>query len=264
MEFSSQDHTFIVCAYKENPYLEKCVRSVVNQSVKSRVMISTSTPNEYIKSIARKYGLEMKVNKGKGDLADNFNFAYSCCDTRFVTLCHQDDFYSRHYLQEVGNALKDVKRPIIAFTDYAEVYNGAVRKSSLVLKVKRVMLLPLCLSGLQKSRFIRRRILGFGNPVCCPSIVFNRDLIKDPEFSSAYRSSVDYELLERISRMKGSFIYCRHRLVYHRLWDGTDTQSSITSGRRSMDERKVLERLWPGFIAGVVSKVYRIAQKYYR
>ena len=41
-------HTFAVCAYGESPYLEKSIQSVVNQSLKSSVIVCTSTPNTYI------------------------------------------------------------------------------------------------------------------------------------------------------------------------------------------------------------------------
>ena len=48
------EHTFAVCAYKESPYLEECIESLKGQSVRSNILIATSTPNEYIKNIAEK------------------------------------------------------------------------------------------------------------------------------------------------------------------------------------------------------------------
>ena len=42
----SNKHTFAVCAYKESPYLEECIQSVQNQTVQSKVIMTTSTPNE--------------------------------------------------------------------------------------------------------------------------------------------------------------------------------------------------------------------------
>lgn len=41
-----QLHTFAVCAYRESPFLEDCVRSLVRQTVKSRILIATSTPTK--------------------------------------------------------------------------------------------------------------------------------------------------------------------------------------------------------------------------
>ncbi len=46
-------HTFVVLAYKESEYLEECIKSVLNQSLKTNVVIATSTPNDYIKNLLK-------------------------------------------------------------------------------------------------------------------------------------------------------------------------------------------------------------------
>lgn len=48
-EFS---HTFAICAYKESEYLEECILSLKNQTLKTNILMATSTPNEYIKNLA--------------------------------------------------------------------------------------------------------------------------------------------------------------------------------------------------------------------
>ena len=45
-------HTFVICAYKESEYLEECIKSVKNQSVRSKVIIATSTDNLFIRELA--------------------------------------------------------------------------------------------------------------------------------------------------------------------------------------------------------------------
>ena len=50
-------HTFIVLAYKESAYLEDCIKSVINQTYPSRVIIATSTPNDFISKLAKKYNI---------------------------------------------------------------------------------------------------------------------------------------------------------------------------------------------------------------
>ena len=57
-------HTFVVLAYKESNLLEECIKSVLNQTIKTNVVIATSTPNDFITKLAKKYNLEIKVNKG--------------------------------------------------------------------------------------------------------------------------------------------------------------------------------------------------------
>ena len=87
-------HTFVICAYKEQPYLDECVKSLKNQTLKSKIIISTSTPNDFIKSVAKKYSVDLAINtKTKGHIND-FCFAYDQANTKYVTLCHQDDIYS--------------------------------------------------------------------------------------------------------------------------------------------------------------------------
>ena len=46
--YSESDHTFIICAYKESPFLAECIESILGQTVRGHVMMTTSTPNEYI------------------------------------------------------------------------------------------------------------------------------------------------------------------------------------------------------------------------
>ena len=75
-------HTFVICAYKESKYLEDCIRSLKAQEVKSYIKIATSTPNEYIYSIANKYGIDVFVNNMKkenniSNIGNDWQFAYN-------------------------------------------------------------------------------------------------------------------------------------------------------------------------------------------
>ena len=58
-----KNHTFAICAYKESEYLEECIKSVLNQSYKSNVVIATTTDNKYIRNLAKKYSLEVILGK---------------------------------------------------------------------------------------------------------------------------------------------------------------------------------------------------------
>jgi GT2 family glycosyltransferase len=62
--FTEDDHTFVICAYKESAFLEECIESLEKQNKKSKILLATSTPNDYIKDIARRHGLEVNVNTG--------------------------------------------------------------------------------------------------------------------------------------------------------------------------------------------------------
>ena len=116
-----EKHTFVICAYGESPYLEECICSLLNQKRKSSVLIATSTPNEHIERLAEKYHLQVKVNQGEKGISADWNFAYSCADTPYVTLAHQDDLYEPDYSENILAFLKKAKHPLIAFTDYCEL-----------------------------------------------------------------------------------------------------------------------------------------------
>ena len=49
---SKELHTFVVLAYKESSLLEECIKSVLNQTTKTNVVIATSTPNDFITKLA--------------------------------------------------------------------------------------------------------------------------------------------------------------------------------------------------------------------
>jgi len=134
-------HMFVVCAYKESPYLESCIKSVLNQSVKTKVAISTGTPNDYIRKIAEKYQLPLWVNEKKSSIANDWNYAISCADTELVTLAHQDDIYEKNYLKCIFEGYQRAKDPIILFTDYGELRNNKKVIKNKLLVIKRILLL---------------------------------------------------------------------------------------------------------------------------
>ena len=93
MKNMKQLHTFAVCAYKESPYLEDCLQSLMAQTVDSHIIMATSTPNDFISSIAEQYNLPLFVNHGEGGITQDWNFAYTHADSKYVTIAHQDDIY---------------------------------------------------------------------------------------------------------------------------------------------------------------------------
>ena len=213
----SKKHTFVVCAYKESQYLEECIQSVLNQNVKSKVIISTGTPNSYIKEIAEKYKLQLFVNPNPSSLASDWNFAMSCAETELITLAHQDDVYEKGYSENIWKAYNKSKNPIILFSDYAELRDGKIVLKNKLLTVKRIMLSPLKLSGLWNSRFVRRRILSFGSAICCPAVTLVKSMVPEGLFEDNMKSNIDWQAWERLSKNKGAFVYVSIPLMEHRI-----------------------------------------------
>ena len=74
-------HTFVILAYKESDDLEDCIKSVLKQSVKSNVVIATSTPNDFITDLAREYGIGVMINDSESNKGNDYNFALSTFNT---------------------------------------------------------------------------------------------------------------------------------------------------------------------------------------
>ena len=65
MNYTGKNHTFAICAYKESPFLEECIQSLLGQTIPSTIIIVTSTDNAYIQNMAEKYHLELFINHGE-------------------------------------------------------------------------------------------------------------------------------------------------------------------------------------------------------
>lgn len=63
MTNSYDNHTFVICAYGESSYLEDCIQSLLNQSLRTKVILYTSTPNQTIQNLCQKYNLLVIINK---------------------------------------------------------------------------------------------------------------------------------------------------------------------------------------------------------
>ena len=249
------NHTFVICAYKESPYLKDCIESLFAQTVSSKIMIITSTPNKYIEQIAEQYKIPYYINTKQG-IANDWNFAYRMADTAYVTLAHQDDIYAKDYLKEILRGMKHSRNPMIAFTDYCEIRNEKLQQSNKMLKIKRIMLLPLIFSKLHSSIFVRRRILSFGCPICCPSVTFHKNNLPEQIFREGYRSDADWQAWEALSRRKGEFIYINKPLTHHRIHEESTTTAIIGDNIRSKEDYEMFRRFWPTLIAKCLTRLY--------
>ena len=254
-------HTFAICAYKESPYLEECIQSLKAQTMKSQIILATSTPNEYIDSLGKKYNIPVFVNTGESGITQDWNFAYRQCKTKYITIAHQDDVYSKEYVEHLTALMEKSKLPLIAFSDYAELRNGDIIKKNKLLKIKRLMLIPMRVKAFQSIKFVRRRILSFGCPICCPSVMFAKDNLPKEIFQHGFRSNEDWEAWERISHFKGDFLYDSNILMFHRIHEDSETTKILEDSARGDEDIVMYEKFWPSPIAKIIAKLYATSEK---
>lgn len=255
------EHTFVVCAYKESPYLEKCIQSLKRQTIASEIVMVTSTPNDYIRKIAKKNDITLFVRDGKPDISVDWNYAYSNAKTPYMTIAHQDDIYLPDYVRHVIEEFHKSKKPLIFFSNYGEIRGKKVIKKNKLLNVKRIMLFPLRFRIFFGSIFLRRRILSFGSPICCPSVAYAKDNLPNVIFQRGFRSNEDWEAWEKLSRLRGDFIYDNNILMYHRIHRDSETTAIIHDNKRSEEDFEMYRKFWISPIAKLLVKAYADGQK---
>lgn len=246
--------SFIVCAYKEEHNLEECVKSLLAQDVDVDVSISTSTPNDYIKSIADKYNLKLYINKNKSSHAKDFNFAFNKAKTKFVALCHQDDYYYRDFARKMVKKLNRSKKPIIGFANYNELRENKTVKRNKVLIVKRIMnFLFLLFKG---SKHVRRRILSLGSSISAPTVVFNRELLPYSTIENDMKSNIDWISYIEFAEYKGDFVYVAKPLMEHRIHENSTTTKVINNKIKHDEDYQIFRMFWGEKMAKFLLKIY--------
>lgn len=253
-------HTFVVLAYKESAYLEDCIKSVINQTYPSRVIIATSTPNEFISKLAKKYNMRIKINHGKTGIGADFDFALQAGETDLVTIVHQDDIYDSGYSEAMVKAYQKYPDSLILFPDYYELRGDQKVEQNTLLKVKHFLLWPLRLTA-GKSKFMKRMSLRFGDPICCPAVTFNTQKVQPPLFDNEMKNDVDWHAWEVLSRRPGNFTFVDQKLMGHRIHTGSETTKNIQNNLRTKEDYQILRRFWPDFIARRIAKLDAKSEK---
>ncbi len=255
---NKKEHTFVVLAYKESEYLEECIKSVLNQKYKSDVVIATSTPNDYIDGMAKKYKLKVIVNNSeKKGIGVDFDFASNCVKNKLITIAHQDDIYDYEYSQKVVDAYNKYKDSIIIFTDYYEIKKDRKEYTNTNLKIKRILLFRLRSRKLSKFKFFKRSALRLGNAICCPAVTFVQDNVPKKKFDVDMKCDIDWYAWEKLSKEKGRFIFIKDKLMGHRIDETTTTTKIINEGIRTKEDLIILKKFWPTPIAKLINKFYK-------
>ena len=243
-----ENHTFVICAYKESQYLEECIKSVVNQNVKSNIIVSTSTPNEHIYNLSKKYNLPVYINEGEAGIGQDWNFGISKTKTDYVTVAHQDDIYNPNFLEE-----------IVKYLDYREIKNGKIIELTKNLKIKKILLFPLRI--FKKSKFVKRRVLSLGSSICCPSVTVNTKITGKTPYKTDLKCDLDWDTWYEMTKYRENFLYINKELMQHRIHEGSETSNLIENNIRLQEDLLMLNKFWPKPIAKFIMKFYSKAIK---
>lgn len=254
------DHSFVLIAYKDSPYLVDCLESLNNQTVRSTIYISTSTPSKFIYNIAKKYKIDVLVAPAGLGIAHDWNFALQQAKTKYVTLAHQDDLYKLDYTEKCLSAVEKFDDTLICFTGYSEIVDGKERSNTLLLFVKRVILWVFTLfKNNIRSEFWKNKVLSFGCPIPAPSVMYNRHNLNHFKFSVEFSINMDWDAWYRMANMKGRFVYESQSLLKHRIHRDSATTQGLQDNARQDEDLIMFKRFWPVFIAKFIAIIYALS-----
>lgn len=256
-------HAFAICAYRDSPYLEACIRSLKGQSRESDILLCTSTPSVYIEKLADQYGIPVFVRQGKSSIRDDWNFAYHMADARFVTIAHQDDLYRKDYVKKLLECYEKYPDMTLFTGGYAVIKGNEPAVFEKVEFVKRFLRLPLRFHHLSHISWVKKSVLVFGNSICCPACAYNKERLGDPLFTSPYKFALDWDTLYKLSGLPGRFICVEKPILYYRVHEDATTKACITDDSRAREEAHMFSKIWPGPVVKVLMHLYRKAYKEY-
>lgn len=253
------NHTFVICAYGDSPYLEECIISLKNQTVRSEVMLYTSTPSDYVHQLCKLHAISYHTSQG-GGIGNDWNNALSFTETKYVTIAHQDDLYKEDYAKYILEEFSKNADHLIVYSDYAEYREGREVASNINLKIKSLMLNACNL--FPSSRFWRNRILSLGNAICCPAVTYNMEKLSEFKFETSMKTNLDWFAWYTISNYyEGSFGFIPKKLMYHRIHQESETSNTIRDNIRTKEDIEMYRLYWPEFVVNILIRFYERSQK---
>jgi len=255
-EALAREHAFVVLAYKESPFLAGCLEGLAGQTVKSRVLIATSTPNAAIERAAAARGLEVLVNPAREGIAGDFNFGLRASDARLVTLAHQDDTYAPNFLEKTLAEFA-AHDGALCFTSYVEIDDaGRPMRSKVSLAKHAIERLTLGGRRVLKGAALRA-FLSLGNALPCSSVTYDLARLGDFAFSPDFVSNLDWDAWWRLQAAGHTFLRAPYPLVGRRHNALTETSRLIKDGTRRAEDLAMFRRAWPWPIAEIIAAAYR-------
>jgi hypothetical protein len=257
------DHTFAIPVFRPPPNLATLIESLRAQAKdRSEILLATSTPSAELDALANSLALPLHINPQRVDIATDWNFALAAAQTQWVTLAHQDDYFAPTYVDRLRGALRRHSGALIGFCDYSEHTPSGARPTNINLRIKR---------ALRHRVFGRRecitdssdklRLLSLGNPICCPSVMFDRSALADFHFPGGFQTNLDWMAWLTLARRPGGFVYVRERLVSKGVHPWSETTATIANRAREREDRAVFNTLWPRPVAAMLATVYRLGYR---
>jgi hypothetical protein len=226
----------------------------------NKVAIYTSTPMPHHHRIADEFSVELRTRSSPGSIGVNWNTALGGSVANLVTLAHQDDLYAPDYLRKMLSAMNRVPDALIGFSGFTECDDQGVVGESFNTKVKRRLTQrAFGMDSVLHTPESKRRLLAWGNPICCPSVMFNRANLGDFSFREDLSSNLDWDAWTSLADRAGAFVIQPEVLVSKRMHQASETSYLLSNNRRASEDLQLFRRHWPAPAAHAIAFVYRMS-----
>ncbi|WP_157981390.1 glycosyltransferase family 2 protein [Cognatilysobacter tabacisoli] len=252
-----KEHSFVVPTYGRSPHLEACLASLAAQRVRSEVVVCTSTPFPELPSLCETFRARLVVHGPNAGIGRDWNAALAASESALVTIAHQDDLYGSGFVEETLETHRRWPDSVLYFCDAEEITEaGQPRAGGRNSALKRLMVAAAYGGGETiRSAIARRALLGFGNPIVCPTVTINRRVAADFRFREELRTNMDWLAWLDLSGM-GPVTRIRRPLVSHRVHTDSETARCLDDGARWAEDQMVFRQLWPTPFANLLARVY--------
>jgi len=123
--------SIIVPIYKVEKYLNRCIKSILNQTYKNIeiILVDDGSPDNCGK-ICDRYANEDKrikvIHKKNGGLSDARNAGLEICTGEYISFIDSDDWVEKNYIEVLYNLIK-LKNSDIAICNYIEIFDEKIK-----------------------------------------------------------------------------------------------------------------------------------------
>ena len=163
--------TIIITAENQERFIERCIKSCLNQSVKNIEIIIIFTKLKNITTLKRRYlsknivflNIPKKINKPTQDQLFKIKQGLLISRGKYIFLLDGDDVYKKNKVKVVMNSIKDKK---VLFLDNYENNKNDIKQINKV-------------HGFKETNLYKTLINAWPKGVCTSCIVLNRDLLNE-------------------------------------------------------------------------------------
>ncbi|HEX2949546.1 MAG TPA: glycosyltransferase family 2 protein [Armatimonadota bacterium] len=210
-------------------YLRDAIESLLAQSFTDwHGIISDNSNSPKVRTLVESYGdkrLEYVGHPQNLGAGGNFNYIFDAATSEYCTILHDDDRYYPDYLQRMLEGMREHSQARWGFCNawYCHVETGSVRPW---IATSQTRLFPK--DGALFSR------LATQDFICCPTVMFHRDVYTQYRFTYDLSIVIDWELWLRLAHERDA-LFVDEPLLYYRQWPGNHTSECTKSGAMLFD-----------------------------